>query len=282
MKVASLLYRYLFVLLMATALVAETAHSDIPVSLTETEAAARVLTEESAKEAALDRREAELRSADVLETAIARVGNRAIIFNREAPRPGTNGESAIKMEPPRPVLSEAGIFHEFDAHQGKKSVHMTLSGTAWDGEISELWWNYEGVRCRIFVNADFLLFSGLSEFEDEQTRYSLFTIITGRNSGGPRAIEKSWQPSLVDFSSEGLEYIIVDPKNDAKIDPAAFARIEAMLLYYAANHEKMQIRYDNAQKLRKARATYLYANPSKERDTIINFRPRKNTLPPLP
>lgn len=55
------------------------------------------------------------------------------------------------------------------------------------------------------------------------------------------------------------------------------SQISFLRCYYAANHEEMQIRYDNAQKLREAKAAYLEANPPKERDTIINFRPRKHT-----
>lgn len=250
--------------------------------LTNVEAAAIVETEEKSKEFAKDLREQELKNAEVRATATAVVGERKVIFNMVEP---IEPESGNSINPVTRVISDSERKALLEGTQQlieKESVQFTLSGTVWDKQVSELWWDYEGVRYRVFANANFLLFPGLGEVEDADTRYSLFTLLTDQQSNGRRPIDGKWRPSAADFSPDALEYIVVDPKDDAKIKPEAFAGIEAMLRHYAAHHEEMQIRYDNAEKLRKARAAYLEANPPKERDTIINFRPRKNTPDSLP
>lgn len=244
--------------------------------ISETEAAAIVQAQEEARERAKDLREQELRNADVRASAIATVGNREVLFNvvdHVAPERADVGRSSTKLD----ANTDLGVLSAGVPSAEKEYVQITLSGTVWDESISELWWDYEGNRYRIFVNANFLLFPGLGEFEDNDARYSLFTMITGRSTSGKNPEIQEWRPTLADFSSGGLEYIVANPKADSLIDPAAFAGIEAMLRYYAANHEEMRIRYENSQKLREARAAYLEAHPPKERDTIINFRPRKET-----
>lgn len=241
------------------------------------EAAAIVKAQEEARELAKDLREQELKNAEIRATATAAAGGRKVIFNRVEP---VEPKSRSSVEPVTNSLTDTEIKALLEGEpylRSKESIHLTLSGTVWDKTVSELWWNYDGERYRVFVNANFLLFPGLGDFEDEQAHYTSLMMIAGQQSGRPKPTERGWQATLADFSSEGLEYIVVDPKDDAEIDPAAFAGIEAMLRYYAANHEEMQIRYDNAQKLREAKAAYLEANPPKERDTIINFRPRKHT-----
>lgn len=245
--------------------------------ISEIEAHAIVQAQEVAKERVKDQRDEELKDVEVRASTSAVVGRRKVIFNVVKP---------VNLEPEdADAVLKSAAFSDIETKvsaqlpQGKvkESVQFTLSGTVWDKQVSELWWDYEGVRYRVFANANFLLFPGLGEVEDVDTRYSLFTLLTDQQSNGRGSIEGEWRPSAADFSPDALEYIVVDPKEDAKIEPEAFAGIEAMLRHYAAHHEEMQIRYDNAEKLRKARAAYLEANPPKERDTIINFRPRKVT-----
>lgn len=249
-----------------------------PRPISESEAAAIVKAQEEGRELAKDQLEQELRNENVRATAAAAVGGRTVIFNLVQPvepvEPATEKASVESQSNSFSELDAEALFQAREAKQ-KESVQFTLSGTVWDKQVSELWWDYEGVRYRVFTNANFLLFPGLGEVEDEDTRYTLFTMLTDQQSNGRSPAEGEWRPTLADFSPEALEYIVVDPKEDAKIKPEAFAGIEAMLRHYAAHHEEMQIRYDNAEKLRKARAAYLEANPPKERDTIINFRPRK-------
>ncbi|NBB78151.1 MAG: hypothetical protein GVY36_01690 [Verrucomicrobia bacterium] len=245
-----------------------------PISVSE--AAAIVKAQEEGRELAKDRLEYELKNEDVRETASAAVGRRKVIFN--VVRPIEHETEKLRVESRRESHSEVDAEALFQAREAesKESVQFTLSGTVWDKQVSELWWDYEGVRYRVFVNANFMLFPGLGEVEDEDTRYTLFTLLTDQQSNGRSSTDGVWRPTVADFSSETMEYIVVDPKEDVKIEPKAFAGIEAMLRHYAEHHKEMQIRYNNAEKLRKARAAYLEANPPKERDTIINFRPKKN------
>ncbi|MEM1223528.1 MAG: hypothetical protein AAGH40_12295, partial [Verrucomicrobiota bacterium] len=70
-----------------------------------------------------------------------------------------------------------------------------------------------------------------------------------------------------------LEYYIVDWGDEAEPDLSAFEGIDAMLSYYSENSDSMKIAYENTKKLNALRKAYLEANPPKQRDTIINFRP---------
>lgn len=247
-----------------------------PRPISESEAATIVKAQEEGRELAKDQLEHELRNEDVRATASAAVGGRTVIFNVvETVEPATEKAGVESQSDSFSELDAEALFQAREAKQ-KESVQFTLSGTVWDKQVSELWWDYEGVRYRVFTNANFLLFPGLGEVEDEDTRYTLFTLLTDQQSNGRGSVEGEWRPTVADFPSDALEYIVIDPKDDAKIEPEAFTGIEAMLRRYADRHEEMQIRYDNSEKLRKARAAYLEANPPKERDTIINFRPRKN------
>jgi len=242
--------------------------------LSDAEAAGIVEAQEEAKERAKDRREAELRGADIRATASAQIGGSQVIFN--VVEPGATEVKGTESSATEAQFNEGtNIRLGADSSREKEAVQFILSGTVWDERISELWWNYEGVRYRVFANANFLLFPGLGEVEDEDTRYTLLAMSTGRRSSVRGLSEEKWRPSIADFSSETLEYIVIDPKDDAMIEPAAFAGLEAVLQHYAANHEEMRIRHDNAKKLREARKAYLEAHPPKERDTIINFRPRR-------
>jgi hypothetical protein len=247
--------------------------------LTRGDAAAIVQAQEEAKEHVKDRREAELKNADIRESSSASVGGRRVIFNTVAP---VEPQPELQTDP-RQSSTTVGLLNteikpwvQTDPVDEKANAHFVLSGTVWDQQVSELWWDYKNVRYRIFVNANFLLFAGMGEVEDEDTRYTVVTLLTAQQADVGRLSDTEWRPAIATFSSESLEYIIIDPKDDAKVDPEAFAGVEAMLYHYAANREEMEIRHTNAEKLHKARAAYLEANPPKKRDTIINFRPRKD------
>ncbi|MEM8867509.1 MAG: hypothetical protein AAGC73_04505 [Verrucomicrobiota bacterium] len=235
------------------------------------EAAAIVEADQVAKEKAKDEREAELRSAEILETSVADLGNKMVIFNRvkaTVVNSDTTSEPVEANIPPVPELPTPELA-------SKEVVSLALSGTVYDESISELWWDYEGVRYRIFTNANFLYFSGVGEIEDATTRYSLLMLVIGRSTSGEPSVAEDapWRPLLSDFTEGQLEYYLMDWGDLLEPDPKALAMIETLLLYYAENSAKMKIAYENAQTIREAREAYLEANPPKKRDTIINFRP---------
>ena len=238
--------------------------------ISESEAAVIVQAKEEAKELAKDRREAELLSADIVETAVADLGRKRVIFNRvEAPVIAEADPSGGDVSTGPHVSFEESDFFEAER---KESINLTLSGTVYDETVSEVRWEVDGERFRIFTNANFLYFNGIGEFEDEAARYSIFNLIVGQSTNG-RTPSDGWRPTLADFTAGALEYFIVEWGNGEEPDEADFKAIDSILTYYSEHHEAMRIRYENACKLRDARQAFLESNPPKVRDVIINYRP---------
>lgn len=235
--------------------------------LSEAEATAIVAAQEKAKEHAKDSREAKLKAAGVIETTVTDLGHRKIIFNRVKAKEHSSSIAA-ERQLAKQIKTISLPESDFSDVNTKETVALTISATVYEDGISELWWIHEGERYSVFTNADFTYFSGVGEFEDEGTHYSLFLVV-GSQSVAMNPTDK-WRPLPIDFSPDVLEYYIVDWGADME----AFKGIEALLHFYSENEEPMKIRYENRLKLQKARADYLKTHPPQaNRDTIINFRP---------
>ena len=240
-------------------------------SLSEAEATAIVMAQEKSKERAKDSHEAKLKSAKIIETSVANLGSRKVIFNRiKAFSPSTTNQIDRPTNSNEDTMP-AKVFHR-SLENEKKHITFTLSGTLYDNTISEIWWDYNGQHYRIFSNANFMLFNGIGEFSDDEANYSVLSIVSGTNSDGLSNSEE-WRPTTEDFSQDALEYYVVEWGDSDFPDKEALKGILAMLKYYARNFETMQIRYENSKKMRAARQAYLETNPPKKRDTIINFTP---------
>lgn len=225
--------------------------------ITPEEAAAIVKAEEEANEAAKDACEAELiaEAADALNTTVIYQGGKKIIFNELPSR------DPQLSDPPTNSSASAQSNDEFS---DKPLVHFSLSGEVGDDGISEIWWSYMGVSYAIHTKMNFLYLTGISSFEDQDTRYSTFMFVT---PGNARASPEKWRPALDEFPQDELEYFLIEGDDN----PEAFQCIEAMMHYYAANKDELKIKYENAQKLRAAREEYLKSNPPKKRDVILNY-----------
>lgn len=220
--------------------------------------------EEAAKEAARDEREARLMGAEILKTTVLYQGERRIMLNRvhpvETPDAGPSEQTTDSNAPGEPETITRSV------EAAKESVHGVLSGTVFEDGISELLWTVNGERCRIVTNIDFTYFGGVSEFEDETTRYTVFSLVVP----SPRGINREWAPAsftVDDFAPDHIEYIVLEESSD----PDAFRGIEAMLDYYEENWDRMRVVHENSRILHQARRAYLEANPPTNRPVIINY-----------
>ncbi|PXA03906.1 hypothetical protein DDZ13_09710 [Coraliomargarita sinensis] len=255
----------LFVTLACIPIAVLWANEGLPEIISESEAAKIVADEEQAKEAAKDAREAELNSADITRTVKLKQGDKTIVFNLVKPSKQRSTETDAASEDTLTTETAASPERGFFVEPDKVYVNLTLSGEV-DTEtgISELWWTEGKQDYRIFTNANFLHLGGIGSFEDENSRYSVFSIITRTTS---HKEEGKWSPELSDFTEGVLEYLIVEGDEN----PEAYRGLEAMLRYYAHNKKALRISYENSRKLRKARKAYLEANPPKKRDIILNY-----------
>lgn len=236
--------------------------------ISEAEAMATVQAREEAKEQAKDQRESELEAAEIIETAIADLGHKKVIFNRVKASPRSE---PIETAPQIAEITMP-IDHSVSQESTKEAVNLMLSGTVDHDLISEIWWEHEGQGYRIFSNANFLLFSGVGNFEDAEANYSVFSMISGPSTHHISQWE-GWRPTTEDFTSGSIEYYLVEWGEADTPDETALSGITTMLQFYAHNHVQMQITYDNSKKIHDAKAAYLEANPPQQRDTIINFAP---------
>jgi|GEM_PF-1142689 len=246
---------------------------DIEKPISESEAYSIVAAQEVARELAQDAREAELLGARILETAVADLGSKKIIFNRVEAK---EVESEITVRDTNPTKADFDEF-AFSMVPEKESLHFTLSGTVYEGGISKLWWSVGAHRFEIYTNADFRYFVAFDDFESEAARYSVFPIIVGSRQVLTRNLEEDvrWHPVAEDFLEGQLEWFLTLSSGDAETDEAALEPIKLMLEYYLEHSDVMRIRYENGVVLQAARKAYLDANPPKVRDIIINHRPYK-------
>lgn len=240
-------------------------------AISQSDAARIVKAQEEAKERAKDEREAELRGAVIIGTAVTDLGHKKVILNRVRP------ESAVKPEVIKAIGKEANFDDAaFFSAETKEHRSFTLSGEVRDG-ISELWWTFEGHQYKIFTNGNFLYFSGIGDFEDADTKYSVFSIVTEGNKRPAVDVEGNgndeWQPTREDFTPGQLEYYIVKSSGVEEIDAEALQPITIMLEFYRENLGRIKVSYETAQKMRIARDAYLEVNPRKKRDVIINSAP---------
>lgn len=239
--------------------------------LSEVEAAAIVAAQEQAREAARTSKEAELQSAAILETAIAELGYKKVIFNRVAnnDEPAPSGNDLGTTEPA--FSQQQAPLEESLLAEAKPIVHLSISGQVDKNGISDLWWKYEGNSYRIFTNANFLYLTGTLMFEDADSRYAPFLLVFPANHAA--SSPDQWIPGPDDFSTDSIEYYIVEWGDSTEPSDAAFEGIEAMLTHYVENTASLKMAYENQQKLQQARKDYREANPPQERDVIINYRP---------
>ena len=240
--------------------------------ISESEAMALVTAQEVASENAKDEKVTKLWNAEILETAVANLGHKRVVFNRiEAPISEKSSELQTQAnEIERTALPlESGSFET----EPKEYISVTLSGTVYDEVITELWWNYGDQRYRVFVNQNLFLLNGIGEFEDDNKRYSVFTLLAPRSREYMRESDE-WIPTAEDFSEDTIEYFVMDIAEGDELNPDAFSIIDTMLRYLSENRADLQTAHDNRLKLHEAREAYLKLNPPKtDRDTVINFRP---------
>lgn len=248
-------------LLLPLALLAN-ASSALPFqTLTYTEAYAIVLAEEEAKERKKDAEYAEVlnhpdsisvhSSVDSSGQEIIRIGRRPAEKKPKTPRKPLDPKTLAKLK----------------AQPGKPMIHVSLSGEVDKNGISEVWWaDKQGLKHRIFTNANFFYFTGFASFQNETHRYQTFLMISQR----PPHVDSgdAWRPSPKDFPEENIEYFAVEPKDP---DSADYTNLEAMLTYYAEHSTDMKTTYENRQLLARARKDYLKAHPPKERPFMMFF-----------
>jgi len=266
----------------------EPALESTTVELTPTEADAIIRDEMEAREEAETARIAELESAPILERAEADMGNRKVVFNRVPTVRQAKPRRQVAGSPTR-NLSDEELAQLRTEYEAKPHVSLFLSGTVYDHEVTELSWSHNGKAYKAFANVDLIFLSGIGDFDYNGVNYSLILAI-GDSSRKSVAAQNErarvenwpnyqpvWVPEMAQFTSGGLEYLVVGDSEKILADDEAFAPIDGLLMYFQENEPELRVAYQRRVAMKEARERYLEANPPQPKDTIINFAPSSDS-----
>ena len=230
--------------------------------LSDAEADAIVLAEETAKAERKAALRAKLDAADILsegETVLPS-GQRVLVREVRPPEPVPGSQDACPAPEPKPS-SSAESLTTFQAAQAKAQHTLQLSIGIHE-TVSYIRWRYEDADYAIWSPIQAKHLSALFEVESETARYMVLMGI------GPAADTHTPPPELSDLPTDRYLVVEGDPNH-----AAAFAGIETVIDYYTANAEALHTRTQRREALAAARKRYAAAHPKPDvpEDFVFQF-----------
>ena len=274
-----------FVLLIAFAAVPVHGNSadKLPKLLTEAEAEAIVTQREEAKEARYEARRQELAGAEVVESKeIQREGSPMTInlikpLVLEKPSPADT-ETSDKQPEMTPEQWAAYI----EAQQVLIPEQISMGANVYGDEYSEITWRDRETKSELVVwsNVSLNFLKPISTIQTEEYDYMYFGFVTPYTREDEQAriefaaergfeVESRWKEPPVKFSEDRYEYVVM--ANGADVPEKLYRQLDAVLGYYVAHKEELEIEHKNAQTLQEAHEKYKRENPPQPKETLINF-----------
>ena len=219
----------------------------------------------------------------ILDQQELRIGKHSIIYNRVAP--------PVLPGPAAPAITQTATLSTVDLEKQREREKKTcltafLSATVYDRRLTELRWFGGGGQLRVLSNIDFNFLSGLGGFETEDSICNLImglgneTEASFANSDATKssqfAAAKVQLPDLAANPQLASGYTIVEGNADE--NPEAMAALNAIHAYYNANRSTIMRDYRKRQADSAERARQLRLHPPVQKDTVINFWPKKNSI----
>ncbi len=215
----------------------------------------------------------------VLEAVQVKYPDHTVFYQRiepPAPQPRTAAAPVQKVKPATREETAAA-----ERREKKTAKVLMLSATVYDHRLTELSWRFDGQEIRAWSNADFNLFTGHSEFETEDTIYTLFMALGNEEAQSlvaaqARATAEGWNPPRKQSPSERrrAEYSLV--ADSKKPSPEALAPLDALHHTYEENYISLAKEHTQREAVRAAQAQSLKDHPAVPQDTIIQFWPKKS------
>ena len=140
------------------------------------------------------------------------------------------------------------------------------------GELFTVWTNINLNYLRPVTSIsegdyEYMYFGFISSYtEEEEDQRILFALDKGYSG-----VESRWKAAPVEFSSDEWEYVVVLADPDREVPEQLYRQLNAILGYYVANREELEIAYHNSVMLEAARLKHLEEHPPAPRQTLINF-----------
>lgn len=262
-----LIARFLIVLL----LLFRVAHSEPLQPLTDTEADAIILAQETSKIAKKAARISELEQATVKSEGRATLPNGQKVIIREVEPPSDVGaqlvETAPELKPVEPQTLTPEQLTLLESFAGKDYQTLMLSATVYDRKVTRLSWRHQSDEYVAFTNADFNYLGGTHSLDVDNTNFTFFMGI-GNASRNDNPYGDEVVPDISTFSSERSEYVIVqgDPDNASTL-----AGIEALLEHYDTNLPTLKIAHQRRKALTAAKNRYDAKHPAQPEEFIVQF-----------
>lgn len=230
--------------------------------LSDAEADAIVLAEETAKAEQKAALRARLDAADILSEGktVLPSGQRVIVREVRPPQPvgASLAQPATEPELTEPTPEQLARFRQAQA----ATVHtLHLSVNAYES-ASYIRWRYENADYAIWTPIQARHLSGLFEVESETATYLVMMGI------GPAADEGAPPAELSELPMDSYLVAEGDPEQTA-----AFAGIETVIDFYSANAERLHVQAQRRDALTAARERYDAANPKSDvpEDFVFQF-----------
>jgi len=237
---------------------------------------------EAVKEARYQALKQDLFSAEVLESKEVQVQGRPLTVNRIKPLVLAKADRPKKIEPQVQVTSEEWQAY-VASQQTRISEQISMSANVYGDSHSEItWWDTETrEEYTVWTNVSLNYLRPVSTIQAEGYDYMYFGFVSHYTSEGEAIrmklakehgfdAESRMKTPPVRFSGTEPEYIVL-AEDPARVPEKLYRQLDALIGYYAANREALEIEHKNARILAAARKKYLEENPPQPRETVVNF-----------
>ena len=238
--------------------------------LTDSEADAIVLTQETTKQSAKDARRAELDSATIKSEGRGVLPNGQKVIIREVEPPAVGAqlvETAPELKIVEPLSPTPEQLAQFKSFADKDYQTLMLSATVYDRSVTRLSWRHLSDEFIVFTNADFNYLRGTHSIDAGNTNYSFFMGV-GNATYASNPYSDESIPGVSSFSSEHSEYVLAQGNPD---NADALAGIEALLHHYDANLPELKIALQRREALAAAKKHYDAQHPEQPEDFVVQF-----------
>lgn len=157
---------------------------------------------------------------------------------------------------------------------------LNLTARVYDGTLTEIQWQHEGIACRVWSSVDFRLLEAIPQFEHGGVSRRLAAItVTHRQPPAGIVSQRPWPQFPAEVLSavpQGLRawYVLIEFGGTAEQESAACAALDALHAYVEVNWEALQARRTQREAQKTADAAYKAAHPEPPpapTNTIIQF-----------
>lgn len=255
----------------------------VPRLLSEEEALEIIGQRETAKEARYQALKQEMASAQVVQSKEVQREGRPMTINLIKPlvlEKPASAETATSDTQPEMTPEQWAAYIE--SQQALIPEQISMGANVYGDEYSEITWRDRESKSELVVwtNVSLNFLRPISTIQTEEYDYMYFGFVTPYTREDEQAriefaaergfeVESRWKEPPVKFSEDRYEYVVM--ADGADVPEKLYRQLDAVLGYYVAHKEELEIEHKNALTLQEAHEKYKRENPPQPKETLINF-----------